>query len=75
MLSEAVDPQSGERVPLFNPRAQEWKAHFAWSEDVMVIVGRTTTSRATVAALQLNRPELLNLRRVLHAVGEHLPID
>lgn len=39
----------------------------------MVIVGRTATGRATVEELHLNRPELLNLRRVLKTVGEHPP--
>ncbi len=39
----------------------------------MAIVGRTATGRATVEALYLNRFELLNLRRVLKAVGEHPP--
>jgi len=39
----------------------------------MFIVGRTAVGRATVEALHLNRPELLNLRRVLKVVGEHPP--
>jgi hypothetical protein len=37
----------------------------------MLIIGRTATGRATVEALHLNRPELVNLRRVLRAAGEH----
>ena len=41
----------------------------------MVIVGRTAIGRATVAALHLNRPKLLNLRRVLRAVGEQPPVN
>ena len=40
----------------------------------MLIVGRTMAGRATVEALHLNRPELINLRRVLYAVGEHPPM-
>ena len=71
--THACDPQTGRRVSLFNPRRQRWSRHFAWSEDFMVIVGRTATGRATVEALHLNRPELLNLRRVLKTVGEHPP--
>ena len=31
------------------------------------------TGRATVDALHLNRPQLLNLRRLLHAADEHPP--
>jgi hypothetical protein len=39
----------------------------------MVIIGLTATGRAIVEALHLNRSELLNLRRMLRAVGEHPP--
>jgi hypothetical protein len=31
----------------------------------------TAIGRATVEALQLNRQELVNLRRLLYAAGEH----
>ncbi len=73
--THAPDPQTGRLVPLFHPRRQHWSRHFAWSEDFIVIIGCTATGRATVVALHLNRPELLNLRRVLHVVGEHPPAD
>jgi len=39
----------------------------------MVIIGLTATGRATVAALHLNRPELLNLRHALYVIGLHPP--
>ena len=71
--THAQDPYTGRRVSLFNPRRQRWSRHFAWSEDFMYVVGRTMTGRATVDALHLNRPQLLNLRRLLHAAGEHPP--
>ena len=71
--THAQDPHTGRRVSLFNPRRQRWSRHFAWSEDFMYVVGRTMTGRATVDALHLNRPQLLNLRRLLHAAGEHPP--
>jgi hypothetical protein len=69
--THARDPQTGRVVPLFHPRCQRWARHFAWSEDFLVIIGRTATGRATVEALHLNRLELLNLRRALRAIGEH----
>ena len=72
--THARDPQTGRVVPLFHPRRQRWSRHFAWSEDFMVIIGRTAVGRVTVAALSLNRPELLNLRRVLRTIGEHPPV-
>lgn len=44
-----------------------------YSENCALMLGLTPTGRATIGALQLNRPGLLNLRRVLYAVGEHPP--
>ena len=67
------DPQTGRTVPLFNPRRQRWSRPFAWSTDFLLIEGRTATGRATVEALHLNGPALVNLRRALRAVGEHPP--
>jgi hypothetical protein len=71
--THARDPQTGRTVPLFHPRRQRWSQHFAWSEDLIDIQGRTATGRATVVALHLNRPELRNLRRLLRTIGEHPP--
>ena len=48
-----LDPVSGRRVRLFNPRRQRWSRHFIWSADGTQIQGRTASGRATVAALQL----------------------
>ncbi|HBI43989.1 MAG TPA: HNH endonuclease, partial [Planctomycetales bacterium] len=67
------DPQSGRFLPLFNPRQQKWSRHFAWDADFLFIQGRTAVGRAAVAALHLNSPALLNLRRALRAVGEQPP--
>ena len=71
--AHAIDPQTGYRLPLFHPRRQKWRRHFAWSENFLYVVGRTRTGRATVEALKMNRPELVNLRRILHIAGEHPP--
>ncbi len=69
------DPVSGEAMPLFHPRRQRWRDHFAWNDDTTLIIGLTPTARATVEALQLNRPGLVNLRRALYALGEHPPAE
>jgi hypothetical protein len=69
----AIDPVTGLLVPLYNPREQRWNEHFSWSEDYLRITGLTPTGRATVEALQLNREGLVNMRRILYAVGEHPP--
>jgi hypothetical protein len=37
----------------------------------MVILGRIAIGRATVPALHLNRPELINFRGILRTAGEH----
>ncbi len=71
--TRAVDPVTGEEVPLFHPRRHRWQDHFAWNEDFSLILGLTPTGRATVGALRLNRPGLVNLRRVLYTAGEHPP--
>jgi hypothetical protein len=54
-------------------RDEGWVA--SWNEDASLVIGRTPTGRATIEALRLNRPELVNLRRVLFAVGEHPPAE
>ena len=72
--TEATDPATGERVPLFNPRRQWWGDHFVWSVDFGAVVGLTPTGRATVDKLRMNREGLLNLRRALRAAGEHPPV-
>jgi len=63
MRVTAVDLQSGELVPIFNPRRQNWQDNFFWSEDGIQILGKTKTGRATVEALKLNRKKLASARR------------
>jgi hypothetical protein len=59
---QAREPATGRRVRLFNPRRQRWKEHFRWSEEGIEIIGLTPRGRATVAALHLNRPEVVGAR-------------
>ncbi len=68
---EALDNVSNQMVPLFNPRKHEWLEHFNWDESTLLVIGITPTGRASVAALNLNREELLNLRALLNIVGLH----
>ena len=70
---EGHDPVTGDIVLLYHPRRQRWRDHFAWNEDFTLIIGLTPTGRATVETLRLNREGLVNLRRVLYAMGEHPP--
>ncbi len=72
---DAVDPVSGETVPLYHPRQERWHDHFAWNEDTSLVMGLTPTGRATIAKLQLNREGVVNLRWALHKIGRHPPPD
>ena len=71
---EGTDPVTGQRVPLYNPRQQEWIDHFSWNVDCSEIIGLTDEGRATVITLKLNRIELVNLRKILYAAGVHPPV-
>jgi hypothetical protein len=67
----ALDPDSGEEVPLFSPRTQVWAEHFRWEGERVVPL--TPTGRATVAALGLNRPVILAIRQEETIRGRHPP--
>jgi HNH endonuclease len=70
----AVDTESGDTVPLFNPRAQTWSNHFHWSDDGLHIIGHTAIGRATVAALHLgDDPDVLEVRSYWVLAGWHPP--
>jgi hypothetical protein len=75
VATHAADPATGTIVPLYHPRQHTWTDHFAWNEDYTIILGRTPIGRATVDRLRLNRPGVVNLRRVLRLVGRHPPRD
>lgn len=70
---DAIDPVSQTRVALFHPRQQHWSNHFGWSVDYLTLIGLTAIGRATVEALKLNRPGVINLRRLLVLAGLHPP--
>jgi len=63
------DPVTGKRVRLWNPRRQKWRDHFSWSPDGVEIIGLTPCGRASVATLQMNRPELIAARSLWVRVG------
>lgn len=72
---QVTDPDSGEIVNLYNPRTQHWRDHFRWSDDGLLIIGVTVIGRATVAALDLNRPHQIVARQRWVLVGWHPPDD
>lgn len=64
----SLDPDTGERAWLYNPRTQEWKDHFQLNRDG-AILGLTAEGRATAFLLTLNDPERIQDRCDLIALG------
>jgi hypothetical protein len=73
--THAVDPETGALSPLFHPNGQVWHEHFGWTNKGAVVVGKTPVGRATVAALDMNHPDIVATRRLWIAVGWHPPAD
>ena len=64
-----IDLDSGEIVPLFNPRRQVWAEHFTLN--ISQIVGQTPVGRATARLLTFNAPNRLLERQVLITQGRY----
>lgn len=67
----SVDPVTDNITPLFNPRHDDWKAHFTLLPNGRV-EGKTPKGRATILLLEFNHPERITLRSVLIEIGEML---
>jgi hypothetical protein len=67
----AADPHTSELAPLYSPRQDRWPDHFRW--EGVTVIGLTPTGRATVAALDLNRPRILEVRGEEAWFGRHPP--
>lgn len=71
----ANDSETGETVPIFNPRRDLWSAHFAWSADGRRVVPKTSIGRATTELLELNRERILFIREADITVNRHPPTE
>ncbi|TAK43228.1 MAG: HNH endonuclease [Saprospiraceae bacterium] len=71
--SSVFDVASASWVKIYNPRALDWNEHFAWSEDLTLILGISVIGRVTVDELQLNRPKLVAYRKAVIPFGVHPP--
>jgi len=69
-----TDPNTGQQIPLFNPRKDNWNDHFQWDDETLSIIGITLKGELTIQLLDMNRVEAVNLRRVLKAAGLHPPV-
>ena len=58
----AVDDETSEHVPLFDPRRDRWGEHFQYDEDFGSVIGMTLVGRATIARLDMNHPLQLTAR-------------
>lgn len=63
----SIDPISGMRMFLFNPRADHWEDHFRW--DGPRIVALTAVGRATEMLLRFNDARRVSARAVLMSSG------
>ena len=63
-----VDPKTGRRAWLFNPRRHKWQRHFRYNGPILI--GRTPIGRATIAVLAMNLPHRVAQRAAL--IGEHV---
>lgn len=63
----AVDGDTGQLVPLFNPRQQLWTDHFVFTKGR--IEPLTSVGRVTVLVLRLNKPDRVELRALLNQAG------
>ena len=62
-----IDPETGEKAFLYDPRGDVWTDHFVWQGPVLI--GRTPGGRATVAVLQINLGHRVSHRRQLMTEG------
>ncbi len=77
---EAIDPETGEKVPLFNPRRQGWNDNFIWTADGLRMIGTTVVGRATCERLDFNDDRhddgaILHSRGYWTQGGWHPPMD
>lgn len=71
--TSALDPETDEIVPLFDPRTQEWNEHFEWSLNGTMLLGLTPTGRATIQRLKINRDRMIGTRVNWVFFGLHPP--
>jgi hypothetical protein len=60
---DGYDEVVGNGARLYHPRQDDWHAHFSVDQIAGIILGLTSIGRATIAVLQMNRPNQLAARR------------
>jgi hypothetical protein len=65
----AEDPATSKVVGLFHPRRDVWSQHFRWRG--LRLVGLSAKGRTTIAALDVNHPRMLQIRKEEQHRGRH----
>ncbi|MBL1137809.1 MAG: HNH endonuclease [Chloroflexi bacterium] len=73
VATSAKDPETDTVVPLFNPRINHWYEHFEWSENGLILLGKTPIGRATIERLKMNQERLIRARSNWIEAGNHPP--
>jgi len=68
----AIDPTTGEVVPLFHPILHQWATHFRFLG--YEVIALTAAGRATIEALKLNDSRRQRIREVEAAFGFYPPV-
>jgi len=58
-----IDPQTSLITPLFNPRKDRWEQHFRIETGTLIAM--SPSARVTIKLLNLNDPQLVEIRRLL----------
>lgn len=67
----SIDPSSGDIVPLYHPRKNQWSEHFECQD--AKFLGKTPSGRATAKLLKMNQSERISERRILLVAGIMMP--
>ena len=71
----AIDPETGAKAALFNPRIHSWNDHFRWDDEKTRLIGLSAIGRATVSRLRINRRKAIQARRRWVDAALHPPTD
>jgi hypothetical protein len=66
-----IDPKTGKKTWIFNPRRHKWSRHLRWNGPILV--GQTAVGRATIATLKMNDQEYVHTRTALIEEGVFPP--
>ena len=70
--SQGRDPLTGLSAQLFDPRRQTWLEHYRLNDEFL-FEGLTSTGRATIETLGMNRATIVSIRKELNFLGRFPP--